>query len=113
LPAARSACLLLFPTLGHRYRVDGTANPLLDLPQGTAAFAQRVKMVFLIGDDILAALVAFLIHHGDALGQAAAAIACHLLEVGPTTEFFGPRSAVPVVGQPAGQPAQAVLLHHH
>src|SRR5262249_47955019 len=82
------------------------------LPQGAAAFPQRMKMVFLIGDGMLAGDLALLIHQGNSFGQAAAAIASHLLQLGKTTKFFGPGLAVAVVGQSATQPAQAVLLHH-
>ena len=35
------------------------------------------------------------------------------LEVRQAAQFFGPGIAVVVVGQSAGQPAQAALLHHH
>jgi len=79
LPAAGPARLPLLPVVGRRRGVDGVADPLLYPPQGPAAFAQRVEMVFLIGDGIAAQRLAFLTDQGDALGQAGAAIACHLL----------------------------------
>ncbi|HZU35987.1 MAG TPA: hypothetical protein VFA18_08770 [Gemmataceae bacterium] len=113
LSAARPACLVLFATLSRRGRVDGTADPLLHLPQGPTTFAQRVKMVFLIGQRALATLLTLLIDQSDALGQAAAAITGQLPQVGQATQFFGPGFAVAVLGQSAGQPAQALLLDHH
>ncbi len=70
-------------------------------------------MVFLIREGVGALGLALLIHQGDALGQAAAAIPCHLPEIGQRAKFRGPGVAVAVVRQAAGQPAQAVLLHHH
>jgi hypothetical protein len=105
LPAAGPAGLLLFPLVCRRRVVDGPADPLLHLPQGPAAFTQRVEMIFLIRDGVLALRLAFLIHQGDALGQAGAAIACHLLQVRQAPEFLGPGIAVAVVRQAAGQPA--------
>ncbi len=99
--------------VGRRGFVDAAADPLLPLPQGPAAFAQRVEMVFLIGECGVALSLAFLLHPSQALGQAGAAIAGQLLQVRQAAEFFRPGIAVAVVGQPSREPTQAVLLHDH
>ena len=55
-------------------------------------------MVFLIRDGGGALSLALLIHEGDALGQAAAAIAGQLPQVGQATQFLSPGLAVAVLG---------------
>ncbi len=99
--------------VGRRGFVDAAADPLLPLPQGPAAFAQRVEMIFLIGECGVALSLAFLLHPGHPLGEAGAAVAGHLLKIRQPTKFLGRGLAVAVVGQPTCEPAEAVLLHHH
>ena len=98
LSAARPPRLALFPLRCCRRRVDGAADTLLHLPQGPTTFPPRVEMVFLIRAGGSALSLALLILQGDARGQAAAAIAGQLPQLGQATLFFRPGLAVAVLG---------------
>jgi hypothetical protein len=56
------------PLLSYRRGVDGSADPLLDLPQDAVAIPPCVKMVFLIGDSIRAGGLPLLIQQGNSFG---------------------------------------------
>ena len=72
-----------------------------------------MEMALLVGEAGAALVLTFLVHQGHTLGQARAAVARHLPEIRQAAALLGPGVAVAVLGQAAGQPAQAVLLDHH
>jgi hypothetical protein len=88
-------------------------SPLFGTTQPHAALPQRVEMIALIHQRLLALLLPLRVQQSDPLRQPCAAVSRHLLQVGQPAKLLRPCHAADFLSQPTTDPAQALLLYHH